>query len=157
MLKERLTLTIVMVLFTTVHGYSQTSDASEPDPQQPIFQRLGLSADQLQKIRSINRRQRPKLQQANLAVERARLALDEAIYADEVSEDRMKEALARFNRAQVDLANLRMQTEFEIRKILTPDQLNQFREMRGSRQTRRPPPPQGRPRANRRGQRERRF
>jgi Spy/CpxP family protein refolding chaperone len=157
MKKQRITSAIAFIFLFTVVGYSQSAEPSQdPGQQLPTFRQLGLSSEQLQKIKEINQRQRPKIQQSNLAVDRARAALDDAIYADEISEERVKEALGRFSRAQVELANVRMQTEFEIRKVLTPDQLKQFRQMRSARQTQSPSsPPRGR-----RGsppKRERRF
>lgn len=123
----------ILTFFLTVAANAQSPESQSLDGNQPIFRQLGLSSEQLSRIREINQRQRQKLQQATVAVERARIALDDAIYSDEASEEKLRDALARFNRAQSELASVRMQTEFEIRKVLTPEQLSQFRQMRQSR------------------------
>jgi Spy/CpxP family protein refolding chaperone len=145
MIRTRIiTIAIAFLIFSSMtHG--QSSEGQQVQMTQPIFRQLGLTAEQLSKIREINQRQRPRLQQANLAVERARTALDETIYSEDASEEKLKEALTRFNKAQGDLATLRMQTEFEIRKVLTGDQLKQFRQMRQSRQEPRRMGPRGGP------------
>jgi Spy/CpxP family protein refolding chaperone len=123
---------LAVLIFSGIAN-AQNSEGQDGTMTQPIFRQLGLTGEQLSKIREINQRQRPKIRQATLGVERARIALDEAIYSEDASEEKLKDALARFNRAQGDLATIRMQTEFEIRKVLTAEQLKRFRQIRQSR------------------------
>ena len=128
---------LFILVFALLALSTSVNAQTEADPgvasNQQVFKRLGLSAEQLGRIREINRRQRPKIQRADAAVRRARRVVDEAIYSGEISEDRVKEALAVLNRAQADLSTIRLQTEFEIRKVLTQDQLERFLEIREQR------------------------
>lgn len=126
---------LLVILAFTLLSLSFTVNAQPEEgpgaaPNQQAFRRLGLSGEQLGRIREINRRQRPKIQRADAAVRRARRAVDDAIYSGEISDDRVREALVVLNRAQVELSNIRLQTEFEIRKVLTQDQLERFLEIR---------------------------
>jgi Spy/CpxP family protein refolding chaperone len=60
----------------------------------------------------------------------ARRALDEAIYADEVSEALVEERARELSQAQAALVRLRAQTELRVRRVLTAEQLQAFRDLR---------------------------
>lgn len=126
-----------LLTITLSLGLSVSAQVNDPapsnQPTQQVYRQLGLSQEQLVRIREINRRQRPRFQRAELAVRSARIALDEAIYSPDSSEERVREALVAYNRAQAELTNIRLRTEFEIRKILTPEQLTRFRSIRENR------------------------
>jgi Spy/CpxP family protein refolding chaperone len=126
-----------LLTITLSLGLSVSAQVNDPapsnQPTQQVYRQLGLSQEQLVRIREINRRQRPRFQRAELAVRSARVALDEAIYSPDPSEERVREALVAYNRAQAELTNIRLRTEFEIRKILTPEQLTRFRSIRENR------------------------
>jgi Spy/CpxP family protein refolding chaperone len=53
-----------------------------------------------------------------------------AIYADTVSDADFQTSLTEFRAAQSEMARLRFESELAVRKILTPEQLVRFRELR---------------------------
>ena len=66
----------------------------------------------------------------------ARRALDEAIYADSLDEARVEHRMRQLSEAQAELLRLRASTELKIRGVLTPAQLQTFRELRRQAQRR---------------------
>ena len=122
----------------------QTTDDRPPlqqkgDEKRPNLLRiLGLSQAQMMEVRRINQSRRPHMDAAQARLRDANRALDEAIYADIFDQTSFDVRLKDVQAAQADLARLRFTNEMNIRKLLTPDQLARFRELR-----RRfaPPPP----------------
>lgn len=107
---------------------SQTQEAAERRPN--LLQNLGLRPDQIQQIRAMNRRRRPVMEVAQLRLREANAALDRSIYADSLDEAEVSLRLREFQAAQAEVARIRFQSEVELRKILTPDQLVRFRTLR---------------------------
>jgi P pilus assembly/Cpx signaling pathway, periplasmic inhibitor/zinc-resistance associated protein len=95
-----------------------------------LMQFLGLSGEQIQEIRRIRQNSRPLVQQAQRRLFETRKALDEAIYADNPNETEIQERLKAVQQAQSEVLAIQAQTEYEIRKILTPEQLEKFRVLR---------------------------
>lgn len=91
---------------------------------------LGLTPDQIQQIKQINRERRPQVQEAVRRLREANRALDAAVYSDIVNESEFQTRLSEFQAAQTEVARLRFESELAIRKILTPDQIVRFRELR---------------------------
>ena len=60
----------------------------------------------------------------------ANKALDEAIYADTLNEQDMQAKMKEAQLAQAEVVKIRFMNELEVRKILTPEQLVKFRELR---------------------------
>src|SRR5688572_23848422 len=56
--------------------------------------------------------------------------LDMAIYGDAVSDAEFQTRLKEFHSAQSELARLRFEGELSVRRVLTPEQLVRFRELR---------------------------
>lgn len=158
MLKIKLLFTL---LFLTL-GFSAVK-AQNPDnvqkqqfdePQRPqLLRELGLKPDQIRQIKMINGENREKMREANLRLREARKNLDAAIYSDYASDELVETVLREFQNAQAQVIKIRTMTELAIRKILTPEQLVRFRELREKfvefRQNRRElrrgmPPPQKR-------------
>ena len=95
-----------------------------------LLRELGLTKDQVKEIRRINQSNRGDIRAAQQKVGEARRNLDQAIYAEKVDEAAVQERLREFQDAQADIAAIRFNTEFAIRKILTPEQLLKFRDLR---------------------------
>lgn len=91
---------------------------------------LGLSPEQMQQIKRMNQQRKPLLDAAMVRVRNANRALDEAIYADNFDEATFQASLKELQLAQAEAAKLRFQNELGVRKILTPDQLARFRQIR---------------------------
>ena len=95
-----------------------------------LLRELGLTQDQVRQIRQIRQDSRENMRAAQQRVNLARRSLDEAIYADNSDDATVQTKLREFQDAQAEIAKLRALNEFSIRKILTPEQLVRFREMR---------------------------
>ena len=70
------------------------------------------------------------MQEAQRRLRDANRALDKAIYADLVNDSDVQGCLREFQAAQADLAKLRFENELAVRKLLTPEQLTKFRNLR---------------------------
>ena len=95
-----------------------------------LLQQLGLTADQVREIRQLNKQRKPAIQEARLRVINANRDLDAAIYADNVDEAQVNAQLAELQKAQAEVARIRFTNELSIRRILTPEQLGRFRDLR---------------------------
>lgn len=102
-----------------------------PDARRPnLLAELGLSREQVQQIRRMNQERRPMMMEAQRRMREANRDLDMAIYRDSVSAEEFQARLKELQAAQAELARLRFENELSVRKILTPEQLVRFRELR---------------------------
>lgn len=102
-----------------------------PRDQRPnLLAELGLSPEQVQQIRRLNQARRPKMQEARRRMFEAQRNLDMAIYGDTVSDADVQARLKEFQSAEAELSRLRFESELEVRKVLTAEQLVRFRELR---------------------------
>jgi len=108
---------------------SQRPVANE-QPQVNMFRQLGLNREQIQKLQQINRTRRPLMEAAQEKLRNANRLLDEAIYADEVSDTEVQARLKDMQLAQAEVLKVRFISELAIRRMLTPEQLVRFRNMR---------------------------
>jgi Spy/CpxP family protein refolding chaperone len=103
----------------------------QPAEQRPnLLQELGLSPEQVQAVRRINQQRKPVEQAARQRFQEAQRALNFAIYGDNVDDANMQAKLSEFQAAQAELARIKFTNELAVRKVLTPDQLVKFRELR---------------------------
>ena len=131
---------LFLVLFTALvalgpYGYGQDGPPPEDRPQDErrrpnLFAELGLSPDQLQQIRRLYQERRPRMMEARRKMGEAARNLDLAIYGDSVNEAEVQARLKEFQSAEAELARVRFEGELSVRKILTPEQLVRFRELR---------------------------
>lgn len=126
----------ILLLFTSFGIVSAQDDRNDdmPPPNQNrrpnLLRELGLSPEQIGQIRSINQSNRENIKAAHKRVGETRMKLDQAIYAEKVDEATVQTQLSEFQEAQAEVARIRANTEFAIRKVLTPEQLLRFRELR---------------------------
>jgi Spy/CpxP family protein refolding chaperone len=95
-----------------------------------LLLRLNLTPEQLAQLREIRGQSVPQERALLRRLNAARRALDEAIYADEVSDALVEERTAELSQALTALARLRAQTELRVRRVLTAEQLRSFRDLR---------------------------
>ncbi|HEX8097133.1 MAG TPA: hypothetical protein VF507_03820, partial [Pyrinomonadaceae bacterium] len=69
-------------------------------------------------------------QAVNQRLRKAERDLDEAIYADDASEAAIEQRARELGEAHAASARLRARTELNIRRVLTPEQLNTLRTLR---------------------------
>lgn len=129
----------VVALFTTASiaqdSENQLQRPRQFAPQRPgerlnLFRELGLTQEQIIKFRRLNAAARPRREQAQTRLREANRALDAAIYADAVNNEEFETRLRTFQDAQNELTRLKFTDELAIRNILSPEQLNKFRELR---------------------------
>lgn len=95
-----------------------------------LLENLGLSRDQVRQIRILNRDRKPLMEAAQHRLREANRALDMSIYSDALDENAVEASLREFQEAQGEVAKIRFQSELELRKILTAEQLVKFRGLR---------------------------
>ena len=105
--------------------------AGQPgDMKRELMGQLGLTDEQMQQVRRMNMSRRPLMREAQMRLRQATRALDDAIYAEQLNEAEVQDRLREFQSAQADVGKVRFDTELAMRKILTPEQLVRFRELR---------------------------
>lgn len=114
---------------------NRSSDGQRPgvdpqDGQANMLRQLGLSRDQIMEVRRLNTSRKPHMENAQARLRQANRALDAAIYADEVNETDFQARLKDVQLAQAEVLKVRFINELAIRRILTPEQLVRFRNMR---------------------------
>lgn len=137
MISPKIISVLTVIVFATGIVFAQ--DGPPPDqpfdePRNPnrrdVLAELGLSQEQIQQFRRNNQAHRPLMNAAQQRMREANRELDLAIYADVVSEETIRAKLKAFQDMQAEVNRLRFMNELAIRKILTPEQLMRFREMR---------------------------
>ena len=127
---------LIAFSFSITRAQEEPSSPDEPKPnfnQKPrpnLLAELNLSQTQIQQIRRINQASKIKRQEAHQLVREAQRALDQAIYADAADEVEIQNRLKNLQSAQAEVIKLRSLTEYAVRKVLTPEQLVRFREVR---------------------------
>jgi Spy/CpxP family protein refolding chaperone len=91
---------------------------------------LNLTPEQRAEIARIRRETEQQSRAVGQRIRRARRALEEAIYAPAVDEGAVEERARAVAAAEAERVRLRAQTELRIRRLLTPEQLGVFRELR---------------------------
>lgn len=107
-------------------------DRPKDDKMRPmeLFRRLGLSREQMQQIRRINQENQPLMREAQRRLGESNRALDIAIYADTVNESEIQTRLNEVQTAHEEVIKLRSAMELAVRKVLTLEQLAEFRRLR---------------------------
>jgi len=127
---------LLTLILGFLFAFSAMGQDVKPDPAaaQPgngnLLEQLGLTPDQVREIRQLNKQRKPAMEGAKLRVVNANRDLDAAIYADNVDEAQVNAQLAELQIAQADVARIRFTNELAIRRILTPEQLGRFRDLR---------------------------
>lgn len=133
----RLTLLFLFAILFAVPTLAQEEPVTEPqrpvanqDPRTNMLRQLGLNREQIQRLQRINRERKPLMDAAQEKLRNANRSLDEAIYADEVIESDVQTRLKDLQLAQAEVFKIRFTSELAIRRLLTPEQLVRFRNMR---------------------------
>src|SRR5438270_858532 len=110
----------------------QEGAAAQINPNEPatVLAQLNLSPEQVDQMRAIQNESIPLAKEFMQRLNRARRMLDEAIYSDTVDEALIEQRARDVAEAQAALVRLRATTELRVRRILTPEQLQQFRYIR---------------------------
>src|SRR3989440_8445062 len=117
---------------TTQQPAQQQEGAAQANPNDPVslLGQLNLSQEQIGQMRAIQGESVPQAQALTRRLNQARRALDEAIYSDTLDESLIEQRARDVAEAQAALVRLRAQTELRVRRVLTPEQLQTFRDLR---------------------------
>ncbi|HEY0407434.1 MAG TPA: Spy/CpxP family protein refolding chaperone [Pyrinomonadaceae bacterium] len=129
---------VAFLCFSTLRASAQESGpapASEVEQNAgnqngDLIKTLGLTREQLLKIRTIREQNKEERQMATQRLRNAQQALDAAIYSDETSEPVVEERARELAAAQTAMIRLRAMTELSIRRVLTAEQLGTLRGLR---------------------------
>jgi Spy/CpxP family protein refolding chaperone len=127
---RNLVLAIIALTFLVGAAAAQEAQPTPEDQRPNLLQQLGLTPDQTRQIRQINQQRKPQIEEAQGRVKAANEALDQAIYSDNVDENEVKAKINDLQRAQAEVARIRFTNELAIRRVLTPEQLGHFRDLR---------------------------
>jgi Spy/CpxP family protein refolding chaperone len=127
---------------THAQGAQQQQQGQQQAAQQPaprakdgvvaaeLLSQLNLTPEQVTRMREIREQSVPQAREMTRRLNQARRALDEAIYSDSVDEALVEQRAREVSEAQAALVRLRAQTELRVRRVLTPEQLQIFRDLR---------------------------
>ncbi len=124
------------LIFTISSFGQEPAKTPQPDPaakeqRRPgLMRALGLTSEQMALLNQIENERRPLMAEAQRNLRQANRALDQAIYAETADETEVQARLKDLQNAQAEIARLRVENELAIRRILTPEQMVQFRQMR---------------------------
>jgi Spy/CpxP family protein refolding chaperone len=129
---------LLLVISSSEKALAQTPGEPSPeavqDDQTQNWQgALGLTPDQVGRIRSILQEKKVERQAIGQRLKQAQRALDEAIYSDNATEAVIEQRAREVAEAQAAQIHLRAVTELNIRRVLTPEQLTKFRTIRQER------------------------
>ncbi len=134
MKKTKLTIlffSVLLLLFIFSTAFAQNENRDNPPPiRQNLLRELDLTPDQIRQLRILNAQRNPLMQEAQRKLREANRNLDQAIYADVIDEADLRLKLKEVQTAQAEVSKIRAMSEFEVRKVLTPEQLARFRDLR---------------------------
>jgi Spy/CpxP family protein refolding chaperone len=142
-----LVLSLLLLIAATPQARAQEEQDAQPAPQEGVqpredgrgtnlMQQLNLTPEQRGRLREIRRQSEAKARELTRAVRLSRRALEEAIYSDNVDETVIEQRARELSAAQAALVRFRAQTELKVRRVLTPEQLQSFRDLRRQAQRR---------------------
>jgi Spy/CpxP family protein refolding chaperone len=109
----------------------QPSEETSPaDAAAALLSQLNLTAAQVSQMRAIREQSVPQAKELTRRLNQARRALDESIYSDTLDEALVEQRAREVADAQAAVVRLRAQTELRVRRVLTPEQLQTFRDLR---------------------------
>jgi Spy/CpxP family protein refolding chaperone len=107
-----------------------SEEAPAADAAAALLSQLNLTAAQVEQMREIREQSVPRAKELTRRLNQARRALDESIYSDALDEALVEQRAREVAEAQAALIRHRAQTELRVRRVLTPEQLQTFRDLR---------------------------
>jgi len=131
-------LPLALLLLCAPHASAQNATRQQPPEEAPaaadapasLLSQLNLTAAQVAQMREIREQSVPQAKELTRRLNQARRALDESIYSDALDESLVEQRAREVAEAQAALVRLRAQTELRVRRVLTPEQLQTFRDLR---------------------------
>jgi Spy/CpxP family protein refolding chaperone len=95
-----------------------------------LLRQLNLTPEQIEKLRAIREGNREQRRVIGQRIRAARVALDRAIYTENADDAVVEQRARELAEAQAAQVRLQAMTELNVRRILTPEQLETFRALR---------------------------
>lgn len=126
---------LALLLLCAPHARAQNATRQQPSEEAPaadasLLSELNLTAAQVTQMREIREQSVPQARELTRRLNQARRALDESIYSDTTDDALVEQRAREVSEAQAALVRLRAQTELRVRRVLTPEQLQTFRDLR---------------------------
>lgn len=126
---------LIFVSLTAVKAQNEIlSDApnrkNDAQTRPNLMRQLGLTQDQIKQVRQINQENKSQMRSAQERLREANRNLDQAIYAEAANEAEIQTQLREVQTAHAEVIKIKAQTELAVRRILTPEQLAKFRDVR---------------------------
>ena len=134
-MKRFIVLTILAAAATLFAGYPAHASAEgrgqehRGHPEMALLKKLDLSPAQKQQAKEIFRTQRSQIKPVIQQMAAERRALRNIVQADAIDEQAIRTQAARVAAVQADLAVQRAHLFHDLRGILTPEQLQKFKEL----------------------------
>lgn len=131
-----LSLPMLLVLFSAARAQDGTGQPAAVPPAaqnlagDQLISELNLTPDQLERIRQAREENKEARRVATVRLREAQRALDEAIYSGGATSALIEERAREVSAAQSEVVRMRALNEFNIIRVLTPDQLVKLRELR---------------------------
>lgn len=129
---------LALLLLCAPHAHAQNATQPQPSEEAPatdgpasLLSQLSLTAAQVTQMREIREQSVPQARELTRRLNQARRALDESIYSDAADEALVEQRAREVSEAQAALVRHRAQTELRVRRVLTSEQLQTFRDLRG--------------------------
>lgn len=133
-MKKHFLIFVFLFIFAGVSFAQEETDTPQQFEQQTqrpnLLRELGLTQEQVRQIRLINAENKDKMRDAQARLREATRSLDQAVYADALDEELLRTRLREVVEAQAEVTKLRAAAELAVRRVLTPEQLTRFREIR---------------------------
>jgi periplasmic protein CpxP/Spy len=128
---------LALLLLHSPSASAQNATQQQPPDEAPaadaaasLLSQLNLTTAQVSQMREIREQSVPQAKELTRRLNQARRALDESIYSDTMDEALVEQRAREVAEAQAALVRLRAQTELRVRRVLTPEQLQTFRDLR---------------------------
>lgn len=120
---------LLMAVATAGSAQEPPGEPGGPPPQDPISQ-LRLTPEQRQQIRAIREQNKEQRAAINQHMRDSNFALERTLDSDNPNETEIEQRLRDVAAAQAAQTRMRVMTELSIRRVLTPEQLAVWRELR---------------------------
>lgn len=129
---------LALLILCAPHASAQNAPQQPPPSEETpaaeaatsILSQLNLTAAQVAQMREIREQSVPQARELTRRLNQARRALDESIYSDGTDEALVEQRAREVSEAQAAVVRLRALTELRVRRVLTPEQLQTFRDLR---------------------------
>ena len=128
----------IILVISCVIGFQFFAPKTSASAQEPasrlqgsdLIEQLHLTPEQREKIRSMREQTKTERMALNQRLRESNMALEQALDSENLDESLLDQRIREVNAAQASQLRMRIQNEVQLRRILTPDQLATWRQLR---------------------------